>query len=70
VRVGGLADTILIEVYTDDFGSEMVTTASTELIQNARPSPSPVPPPGHHPNNKEDGDISNRAPHDLPSGSN
>ena len=29
-------DTITIDVYTDNFGSEMVTTASTELIQKTQ----------------------------------
>ncbi|MCF7673825.1 MAG: type II toxin-antitoxin system MqsA family antitoxin [Akkermansiaceae bacterium] len=29
-------DTIFIDVYTDDFGSEMVTTTSTELIQKTQ----------------------------------
>ncbi|MES2438986.1 MAG: hypothetical protein V4584_07960 [Verrucomicrobiota bacterium] len=38
-RAAVRGDTILIEVYTDDFGNEMVTTASTELIQKTRPAP-------------------------------
>ena len=29
-------DTILIDVYTDDFGNEMVTTESTELIDRTQ----------------------------------
>ena len=35
-RAAVKADTILIDVYTDDFGHEMVTTASTELIQKTQ----------------------------------
>ncbi len=35
-RVAVKADTIIIDVNTDDFGSEMVTTASTELIQKTQ----------------------------------
>ncbi len=29
-------DTILIEIYTDDFGNEMVTTESTKLIDKTQ----------------------------------
>lgn len=35
-RAAVKVDTILIEVYTDDFGNEMVTTASTQLIQKTQ----------------------------------
>ena len=35
-RAAVKVDTILIDVYTDDFGSEMVTTTSTELIQKTQ----------------------------------
>lgn len=35
-RAAVKVDTILIDVYTDDFGNEMVTTASTQLIQKTQ----------------------------------
>lgn len=35
-RAAVKVDTILIEVYTDDFGNEMVTTESTELIDRTQ----------------------------------